>query len=598
MFIKSIHIKNFRSIVNSKVDFNDIVVLSGNNDVGKSNYLKALNLFFNNQTDFNTSFDFERDFCKFAKVSKKMAKEISIIVEFISPSSYKEKENIFWQKIWRTEGEIKSKSIKTYENKKEVKSSRSRTNHWIEHLKFRYVPAIKSDLYFQELLGDLNDTLAESVEKEIQIAATVFTQKIQESTNEISEELSDRLQLDSTLILPHDLRKIFQTLDFNTKFIDINLPLKNRGDGIKTRHIPVILKFLAEQDNKTRTQGAPKIDTIWGFEEPENNLELKKAFDLSRDFYDYSSNIQIIITTHSSAFYSLKKLDRVFPEIKYFDFNKITTYYIAKDEKNNYSSIINNANLNDDEIDEKMGLMPLVTPYIIEKIKENKYLTEQIDQLNRLHLDSTVPVILTEGKSDPIILKKAWEMLYPNKKMPFKIRSCDTTPNEQSESAGATILKHALNSLSPDRPKTIGLFDYDEKGINEYKSLSKSFIENGDKKIHKNKKCAALCIPKINNRIDYYNANNLPIEFVFNDEYIIRKCPKGIGLGLKQEKCTTRIGNKLLKEVDSTESFFRKIINNKVYFAKEIVPTFPNEAFSNFSVIFDEISKLFDMLID
>ncbi|MBE4044311.1 ATP-binding protein, partial [Vibrio parahaemolyticus] len=42
-------------------------------------------------------------------------------------------------------------------------------------------------------------------------------------------------------------------------------------------------------------------------EEPENNLELKYAFELAEVFRGYSKDIQIFITTHSPAFYALDK---------------------------------------------------------------------------------------------------------------------------------------------------------------------------------------------------------------------------------------------------------------------------------------------------
>jgi len=420
-------VKNFRSIIDEYIELNDVVVLIGNNDVGKSNFLKALNLFFNNETDFKTPFDFENDFSKTGKVGSKMAKEISITLEFIPPESYKETRNILWKKVWRIDGEVSSKSKKTYKNNKEFKPSRSRIDYWMEHIKFRYVPAIKSDHYFQELLGDLSDTLADSVEREIHSAAKSFSEKIQSSTNEISSELLSRLELDSTLVLPQNLRQIFQALDFNTKYESIELLLKNRGDGIKVRHIPIILKFLAEQDNKTRTSGSPKIDTIWGFEEPENNLELSKAFQLANDFYDYSNSIQIVITTHSPAFYSLKQLDKVYTDKEDYDDEIITTYYVNRDPSNEFNTIVENVDDEEGEIiDEKMGVLPIVAPYIAEKVSENAELLIKNQELQRELSINNKPIVLTEGESDSIILKKAWQALFPESELPYIIRSCST----------------------------------------------------------------------------------------------------------------------------------------------------------------------------
>lgn len=46
MMIKKIHIKNFKSIVDTKIDFSEkIYVLAGQNEAGKSSILEAINAF-------------------------------------------------------------------------------------------------------------------------------------------------------------------------------------------------------------------------------------------------------------------------------------------------------------------------------------------------------------------------------------------------------------------------------------------------------------------------------------------------------------------------------------------------------------------------
>ncbi|WP_241087032.1 AAA family ATPase [Candidatus Vondammii sp. HM_W22] len=60
--ISKIEINYFRSIYSVNLtNNNDINVLIGGNDSGKSNVLKALNLFFNNQTELQNGFDFSDD---------------------------------------------------------------------------------------------------------------------------------------------------------------------------------------------------------------------------------------------------------------------------------------------------------------------------------------------------------------------------------------------------------------------------------------------------------------------------------------------------------------------------------------------------------
>ena len=62
MQIKSIEINKFRSIKRIVCDLSDISVFVGKNDAGKSNILKALNLFFNNQTELGKPLNFVEDF--------------------------------------------------------------------------------------------------------------------------------------------------------------------------------------------------------------------------------------------------------------------------------------------------------------------------------------------------------------------------------------------------------------------------------------------------------------------------------------------------------------------------------------------------------
>ena len=92
--IKYIEIKYFRSIYNLKLNkINDCSVFSGKNDSGKSNIIKALNLFFNNETDWKTSFDFYSDFnynrlSEVREESIKGKQFIQISITFVRGVSY------------------------------------------------------------------------------------------------------------------------------------------------------------------------------------------------------------------------------------------------------------------------------------------------------------------------------------------------------------------------------------------------------------------------------------------------------------------------------------------------------------------------------
>ncbi len=62
-FIKDIEIAYFRSFYKETlIKCSDLNIIFGKNDIGKSNIIRALNLFFNGKTDDQTDFNFDIDF--------------------------------------------------------------------------------------------------------------------------------------------------------------------------------------------------------------------------------------------------------------------------------------------------------------------------------------------------------------------------------------------------------------------------------------------------------------------------------------------------------------------------------------------------------
>lgn len=114
--IKKITISGFRSIENITVKCADANVFCGANDSGKSNILRALNLFFNFQTDFLTELKFSDDFNKvaFAKAvrASKMKQQIKIRIFLNPPKTYgsllKEKA-VYVERIFDRNGQMTEK---------------------------------------------------------------------------------------------------------------------------------------------------------------------------------------------------------------------------------------------------------------------------------------------------------------------------------------------------------------------------------------------------------------------------------------------------------------------------------------------------------
>lgn len=114
MIIKKIRIKNFRSISDVQLDLTDLTVIMGDNDAGKSNILRAINLFFNNTTDSDKPFSFTYDYNKNATTAINKAKEIIIEITFTPPANYKETKDILWRKVWRRDGLFTEREVRCF----------------------------------------------------------------------------------------------------------------------------------------------------------------------------------------------------------------------------------------------------------------------------------------------------------------------------------------------------------------------------------------------------------------------------------------------------------------------------------------------------
>ncbi len=445
--IRSITIKNFRSIRRGSIKVGDFNVFVGMNDAGKSNVLKALNLFFNDQVDCNSPFDYHRDFSYLFPQKSKEAKAITISVQFEIPDSFADGGIYTWEKIWNQTGKI---SDEIRNEKKESPGSRSRIPLALRRIKYRYVPAVKSNDYYKTLLGDLYASVSASLDSTLKESIDSFSKALGLYTESITSDVFKRLELSSQLTIPTDLNEIFKALIFRTnrKSKGINVPLTSRGDGIQARHIPIILKYIAQEDQKSRTRGSAKVTTIWGFEEPENGLELSNAFSLADEFMEYSKDLQIFLTTHSPAFYMKKENSGVH------------IFYVEKSlEDNEETRIV--AERSSAKIADDMGLMPLVAPFVAEQAKK---LEIAQDIYNKNFLTDT-PTIMVEGETDVDYLKLAIRQLSPL--LYEKLNSQELRIVYKFDGAGTTQLcDWALSWVySGFRSKMYILLDKDSAGI-------------------------------------------------------------------------------------------------------------------------------------
>ncbi len=147
MYIKKVKVKNFRSLADAEINLKDYTAVVGLNDSGKSNFLRALNLFFNGQTDVGSLLMFEKDFSQQAKVIGGKAKQIEIEVHFSPPRNYADNDIVIWRKVYRADSSSPFQETIARSSGQEF-SKGSRTEYWVKHIEFEYVPAIRGKSFF------------------------------------------------------------------------------------------------------------------------------------------------------------------------------------------------------------------------------------------------------------------------------------------------------------------------------------------------------------------------------------------------------------------------------------------------------------------
>jgi energy-coupling factor transporter ATP-binding protein EcfA2 len=442
MYLKRIKIKNFRSLEDVEIWPMNYTVLVGPNDSGKSNVLRALNLFFNQQTDVGQSLVFDQDYSQQAVTRVNRAKQIEIELEFQPPSNYTDNQPVIWKKAYRKGRKIPYSEELFVIGGKPLRQ-RTKTEYWVRQISYEYVPAIRGKEFFATLKRRLHNTLAETIAPRLASASGDFLGNIRREVDSIEHEALRLFDLTTEFSLPADLGSFFETLDFKTADAHAATPLQNRGDGIQGRHIPVILRFLAEQRKTNFARGKPPPETLWGYEEPENNLELAKQIEEADEFLRSSNSIQLLITTHSPAFYGVAK-NHAWANIWFAQRSDGRTEFQRSSSTQN--------------LDKSLGLMPFVEPYLQKAVDERNQLQASIKKFHAqsLHLDRAV--LCLEGATDKVIFDSVFKVLFG----PSSLFEIVAKPN--TGGGVGWVYRYAIaRSVLPDlNMRTVALFDDDE----------------------------------------------------------------------------------------------------------------------------------------
>lgn len=482
MSIENIRIRNFRSLRDVTVAAQALTVFVGCNDEGKSNLLRALDLFFNGDRRDGYELNWAKDFCAIAKTPKNKAEQIEISLTFKLPPSFNVGEEVVWRRIWRQSG-LHAEEIRLASGNELPR--RSKTDTYLKSIRFDYVPAIKGPEYFQRLLASVHDMLDATVRKDIRTAAASFTTEIRKHTKGILADLEKQLGLKSDIELPSDLRQLFSDLEFRSEAGGHRVALSQRGDGIKVRHIPVILRWLAEQANHLSAPGKPRVVTIWGYEEPENNLETRKCFELADFFLESGASIQTFLTTHSPVFYS------VFTEATSSAVG-IVEVQLSQDTGTKLTPRSAGVPSDVNALHSSIGFLDLLEPHVLDW----KRRVDQLEARLAEGLDLRSPTVFVEGPSDKTILQAVIKRHFASCGH-VKI-VCST-----SNGGGHGWVKDSLIAWQHSRSqhRAVGLFDADagsEQSLSEFKEIVEDRAKGNQRALKYKLKPngLALCVTK------------------------------------------------------------------------------------------------------
>lgn len=315
MKIKKIKIKNYRSIKSEiSIDFNDELVIIGPNNSGKTNFLKAINLFFDGikenqysiasdlpfglsgeQTSivisFQTTPEKDGDFIsKYKEVIELLEEdkeiEAGLINLYLSFSSAGRANYRFF-----TNDKVQSDKREEYRRLHE-----ELITYFLSRFVCNYIPSEKSSAsLFNEFLlphlkrhiGDLLQEQQRSVDEALLVVSKSISQNMHEA---------GLLGMSCMFGLPGNLfSSALSKFDF---FIDDGerTPFHQKGSGVQAATILACLEWITLQENNEGKY------VVWLIEEPESYLHPGLAEACRNIIEDLSKSSDVFTTTHAMGF--------------------------------------------------------------------------------------------------------------------------------------------------------------------------------------------------------------------------------------------------------------------------------------------------------
>jgi len=311
MYISHAEILNYRALQSISIPLNKFSVLLGENDVGKTSFLYALEAFFSNKKITEKDNFFKGD----------VSKDISIALTFKDVPN-----NDQFQKIMRNNGEIiiskdfsigKAPIVKALlDDESKCKVDKNILSDWFSMTSFHFIP-VRRDLAVQfsmtktALLGKtLRAKMKSVIEKgdasdSLENLQGILINALSEPQNALQSYLQEQLHNDAIKLYFDDLEvDPIEGVKFTVKLSDEradDIIIQNRGAGTQNNLIIALFRLIA-------SIGVGNY-FIFAMEEPENSLHPKAQRQLLSVIQDISNESQVIVTTHSPVFLERSKFE-------------------------------------------------------------------------------------------------------------------------------------------------------------------------------------------------------------------------------------------------------------------------------------------------
>lgn len=309
--MREVRVRGLRSLNEAALsDLGDFSVMAGLNNSGKSNFLRALELFFNNTVD-GSPLDMRRDFTR-SKAKKKQL--VRVDVHFHLPSSFgfrKDLDSV--ERLVGRDVEVSKEWVRDralpivfLNGEKTNEDDTNRVNQFLNLISFRYIP---NRVVPTEVIRGEHEALRQVLTRRMSRSRELqeeFIDDIRSVATALTSDLSSALSLAAPgvdrvrLATPEQIADLVFSLGYWVEEDGIEVGDEYQGSGFQSL---LMLETLRLIDLDRYQQFGWKQASVWAVEEPESSLHTALEVQVARFLRDAATKkdgrLQVVATSHS-----------------------------------------------------------------------------------------------------------------------------------------------------------------------------------------------------------------------------------------------------------------------------------------------------------